>query len=130
MTCDDKEYFNFEINAIGTMLLYVGKDRNARIPILQEDSDKIRILTSLPKGIKLPTTKTAEYTVSYSIPFALFTKYSKVPAPTKNTCWKGNFYKCGDLTPEPSWGCWAPIVNDVPDFHCPEFFGDLIFGAE
>jgi hypothetical protein len=127
VTCDNKEYFNFEISAIGTLLLYLGKDRNTRIPIAKSDASEIQIITSLPKGIKLQTTSMQEYTVAYSIPFTLFAKYSKVPFPTNKTCWKANFYKCGDLTPEPSWGCWAQINTKSPDFHCPEFFGNLLF---
>jgi hypothetical protein len=127
VTCDNNEYFNFEVSAVGTLLLYLGEDRNIRIPIPENDASKIQIITSLPKGIKLPTTNFPNYSVAYSIPFTLFAKYSKTPFPASKTCWKGNFYKCGDLTPEPSWGCWSKIITESPDFHRPDFFGNLLF---
>ncbi|WP_414481477.1 carbohydrate-binding family 9-like protein [Caldicoprobacter sp.] len=41
---------------------------------------------------------------------------------------KANFYKCGDKTKYPHWGCWNRIDTPHPDFHRPEFFGDLILG--
>jgi hypothetical protein len=41
---------------------------------------------------------------------------------------RGNFYKCGDLTAHPHFLSWNPIDTPKPDFHRPEFFGELIFG--
>ncbi len=39
---------------------------------------------------------------------------------------RGNFYKCGELTGHSHFGCWSNIEWQQPDFHRPEFFGDLI----
>ena len=39
----------------------------------------------------------------------------------------GNFYKCGDLLQVPHFLSWNPIQLPKPCFHCPEFFGELIF---
>ena len=38
---------------------------------------------------------------------------------------KANFYKCGDLTPEPHFLSWSPIDLPEPNFHTPQFFGQL-----
>ena len=38
---------------------------------------------------------------------------------------RGNFYKCGDKTPEPHFLSWSPIDLPKPNFHVPEFFGLL-----
>lgn len=38
---------------------------------------------------------------------------------------KANFYKCGDLTPEPHFLSWSPIDLPEPNFHAPQFFGQL-----
>ncbi len=38
---------------------------------------------------------------------------------------RGNFYKCGDKTPEPHFLSWNPIDLPEPNFHVPEFFGLL-----
>ena len=39
---------------------------------------------------------------------------------------RANFYKCGDKLPVPHFVSWAPIVTDRPNFHCPEFFGEVV----
>ncbi len=38
-----------------------------------------------------------------------------------------NFYKCGDETNEPHYISWNPIDTPNPNFHVPQFFGDLVF---
>ena len=123
-------YYNFEVNCIGTLHLGYGKERHNRIKIEDSDLKQINISTSLPKGIAIPSSITGPksgYSVSYSIPFSLFEKYSNTELPRQGTVWNANFYKCGDLTPEPSWGAWNPVKTLQPDFHRPEFFGEIIF---
>jgi hypothetical protein len=39
---------------------------------------------------------------------------------------RGNFYKCGDKTPEPHFLSWNPIDLPKPNFHVPQFFGLLL----
>ena len=36
-----------------------------------------------------------------------------------------NFYKCADATALPHYLSWSPIDTPAPDFHRPEFFGEL-----
>ena len=38
-----------------------------------------------------------------------------------------NFYKCGDETNEPHFISWNAIDMPKPNFHVPQFFGELIF---
>ena len=38
------------------------------------------------------------------------------------------FYKCGDETEFKHRGMWNIINNPKPDFHLPEYFGNIIFG--
>jgi hypothetical protein len=40
---------------------------------------------------------------------------------------KGNFYKCADDTANPHYVTWSPIGLPSPDYHCPEYFGDILF---
>jgi hypothetical protein len=37
----------------------------------------------------------------------------------------GNFYKCADATDQPHYVSWNPIKTEKPDFHRPEFFGEI-----
>ena len=39
---------------------------------------------------------------------------------------KGNFYKCGDKTAIPHFGMWSPIDSEKPNFHQPQFFGEMV----
>lgn len=38
-----------------------------------------------------------------------------------------NFYKCGDGLPTPHFLSWAKIDYPKPNFHLPEFFGEITF---
>ena len=37
-----------------------------------------------------------------------------------------NFYKCADKTKKPHFLSWQPIALPQPNFHCPEFFGEIV----
>ena len=37
------------------------------------------------------------------MPWSLFAKYHKIPAPTKGTVYRANLYKCADQTSHPHW---------------------------
>ena len=39
---------------------------------------------------------------------------------------RANFYKCADKSAHPHFLSWNPIDVPSPDFHRPEFFGELI----
>ena len=39
---------------------------------------------------------------------------------------RGNFYKCASAASQPHYLSWNPIDTPAPDFHRPEFFGDII----
>ena len=39
---------------------------------------------------------------------------------------RATFYKCGDKTAHPHFLSWNPVGTPAPDFHRPDFFGELI----
>lgn len=41
---------------------------------------------------------------------------------------KGNFYKCGDELSKPHFITFYPISTASPDYHRPEFFGEIVCG--
>lgn len=47
----------------------------------------------------------------------------------KTRIMRANFLKCGSKTRNPHFVSWSPIETPAPDFHKPEFFGELILGA-
>ena len=38
-----------------------------------------------------------------------------------------NVYKCGDNLSQPHFLSWQPIHTDKPNFHVPQFFGEVEF---
>ena len=43
------------------------------------------------------------WSLEYHVPWSLFAKYHKTPAPTKGTVYRANLYKCADQTSHPHW---------------------------
>ena len=41
--------------------------------------------------------------------------------------YKRQVYKCGDQTKYEHYMSWNYVGNEVPQFHSPEFFGEMIF---
>lgn len=39
---------------------------------------------------------------------------------------RANFYKCADKTKRPHFLSWQPIPLPRPDFHRPEYFGEIV----
>lgn len=152
---NDDRYLNFEMNAIGTLLLGLGVDRHDRERIKLDNPFKVfGISTSVTKDTvdtynNQPSKNNISsknydetlsnsrnnavqsccskfWAVQYSIPFTFIEKYFGKLDIKSGYRLEGNFYKCGDETKYPHYGCWNPIKISSPDFHRPEFFGDLI----
>ncbi len=121
----DVRYINFEFNPIGTAYLSIGKDRFGRVFLDEQQGRMLDVRSTVSKDT-LVRFSGPFWQIGFFIPFSLIEYYyGKVDYfPGKRM--KGNFYKCGDDTAFPHFGCWNPIVWDKPDFHRPEFFGDLI----
>ena len=121
-------YFNLEINAGGTPLIFfIKKPWSGYTALKHEDIKSIEIAHSLPAivnpEIKEPTT----WTIEYRIPLAMLKKYANVTQPSAGVKWKGNFYKTGSETSNPNYMTWSYVEHPKPNFHLPQFFGDLIF---
>ena len=117
---DQPLYINFEMNANGAFLSALRPGRKGKQPIHELMSD-------------LPAVMAKKFEDHWSVD-AFFT-LSQIKTLFGNDTFEtgdvllGNFYKCGDETPIPHFGMWAPIDLEAPDFHRPEFFGKLIIGA-
>lgn len=119
-------YANFETNAIGTLLAQFGPDRAHRTALWPEDLAEYEAAGSIRRPVE------GEYgagfwTLEYRLPLGLFRKlYGKEIKPGHRAA--ANFYKCGDETEVPHYGAWSLVGTPSPDFHRPEFFGELVFG--
>ncbi|MBQ8016189.1 MAG: hypothetical protein IJ264_08415 [Clostridia bacterium] len=59
------------------------------------------------------------------IPDSLVSSLYGVEHHTNECRMKGNFYKCGDGTDFPHYGAHFPVKTENPDFHRPEYFGNI-----
>ena len=116
---DDPRYFNFEFNSIKCMHVGFGTCRH----------DSSRLLPPKPDDLFKATPIVTEdgWEITYQIPFSFIRLYVTdfVAAPGKKM--RANFYKCGDFTVQEHYFSWNPVDNPTPDFHRPEYFGELIF---
>ncbi|NMA83990.1 MAG: hypothetical protein GX962_09025 [Epulopiscium sp.] len=122
----DNRYLNFEINAIGTLHLGIGGERSTRRHMNEVDPKTFKIQPSVTvntlEGYKGPS-----WVLQYFIPFSWLEEYYGPVSFQSGHKMMGNFYKCGDDTAFPHYGCWNLIETEKPDFHRPEYFGELIF---
>lgn len=118
-------YFNFEFNCIGTCLLGKGYSRINNKVVNPELINRIRRLSSL--GNKPFGSKKGDFvwTMIIAIPLDLF--LGSDINDLKNKRFKANFYKCGDKLEEIHYLTWNKVNTKNPDYHQPEFFGDLVF---
>jgi hypothetical protein len=123
----DARYINFEVNSAGAVHVGIGKDRLSRQILTENELREVKIS---PFSSDASNNNDVEATfVSWGyilhIPISFlqlhFSGFQLSPKATM----RGNFYKCGDLTPAPHWGAWSPVHTPQPDFHQPEYFGEL-----
>jgi hypothetical protein len=112
-----RKYLNFEFNPAGAMYLSIGTSRYDRevLPI-DNFAELFQVRTAVhEKG----------WNLEFHIPLSFLKGFFPGLELKPGLCMRGNFYKCGDKTARPHFGCWSPIDLPKPDFHCPDFFGIL-----
>jgi len=127
-------YYNFEFNAIGTLLLSYIEDAERldggfrkwkQVPA--EDVSEMRVETTIQGVVDQPDASPRGWALAACIPYSVFEPFLGVVAPERGDQWRANFYKCGDDTPCPHWASWSPIGEQL-NFHVPEYFGTIVFG--
>jgi len=118
----DGTYYNFELTANGYLL---SAKRTSRIDKTTQDAALLsRVIrhTSLERRPLDLKDRIFSWSVAMLIPFELMgMDPENLPVSVR-----GNFYKCGDLTAHPHFLSWNPIQIAKPDFHRPDYFGELI----
>ncbi len=125
-------YFNFEINAGGTLHCSHIEDPTpapggfARMAFLSPaELAQVEVATSLPRTIDPELPGPISWKLMVGIPVAMLAGRLKAPLAADGT-WRANFYKCADHSSHPHWASWAPIGERLA-FHVPDRFGELVF---
>ncbi len=114
-------YYNIEFNILGTGLIGVGsRIKKERTRLDPEVIAKIQSTTTVVNagGRK-------KWNIILVIPTDVFVN-DKIECLEGITA-HGNLYKCGDGLPTPHFLSWNKIEHATPNFHLPDFFGEIQF---
>ncbi len=117
----DENYYNFELNCLGTCLSACGPNRNKR------ESLPINLINTIRTQTKLERNGSDQFNweLTVLIPQEAFIYKNLNSLSGKKAT--ANFYKCGDDLKDPHYISWSNIRTPQPDFHQPPFFGELNF---
>ena len=122
LSFDGGHYYNLEFNCTGTALVGYGSskaDRKLLPAQLIQTIDTYCLIQNKPGN------ENRYWELTLSIPLTLFI-YTPMEM-LKGKQYLANFYKCGDLLPEPHFICWKNIEYPEPNFHLLKCFGVLDF---
>jgi hypothetical protein len=119
---EEKAYYNFEFNCIGTARVGYGKKKTDRELLPLELINEIKyqaLISNQNPGEDI------HWELTVAIPLKVFQHHALSALKGKNC--RANFYKCGDLLPTPHFITWSPVQWPEPNFHLPDYFGSLRF---
>lgn len=122
---DAEGYYNIECNCAGTLLVAYGAGRDQREQAPKETMALIDRYASLGRTPFGTYTGDNHWTLALKIPAEVFFRHPGIKLQGLRA--HGNFYKCGDALPRPHFLSWNKVDTEKPDFHRPEFFGELEF---
>lgn len=114
--CDARGYLNIEVNALGAVLNGYGKDGVKY---------KLADITNLRPKVSVRVNE-IYWEVEILIPEELLKeifKFEKIDHGTRFTC---NLYKISEEPEIEHYGSWSRIDSMVPNFHLPEYFGEVL----
>lgn len=124
-----KDYYNFEMNAIGTVLLYNVKDPTRTdhgfadyVKVPAEQVQGMSLATSLHGVIDPEITEPVDWSLATFIPFSVFELDAN---PVSGEVWRANLYKCADKSSHNHWISAFPLT--VLNYHLPECFREIAF---
>ncbi len=111
-------YFNFEWNLNGCLFLGIGEGREDRVRLTFPDA-------AAQFDFKAAVTANG-WELFYRIPLSFIQQYFPQCTFVPGAVIYANCYKCGDKTVKPHFLSWNPVTSEVPDFHRPCDFGEMI----
>ena len=120
---EDGTYYNFEMNCIGTLLASKRKNRQDFRYFGKDELGQVVRHSSLERKEYGLTDGPYSWQTAICIPFSLVgINPDNLPGKIR-----ANFYKCADKSAHPHFLSWNPVEIPEPDFHRPDYFGELLF---
>lgn len=120
-----RNYYTFEINAIGTMLNRCRTDWWTGPPTWEPEG--VRYRTSFhDQPRKEESAEDDHWIVELAIPFQNFARDAAHSPPQQGDQWRLNLNRTGGITNRQD-STWSPIANGSKSFHTPEAFGLVQF---
>lgn len=116
------EYWNFEFNCIGTANVSHRLTRPEPVRLTSAELARIERYPSCGTRPFCELEGLFTWNLTVKIPLDLM----GIDATAGPVHLKGNFYKCASRCTLPHYLSWAPIAAPRPDFHRPEFFGNIV----
>lgn len=125
LSFDRKNYYNFECNCIGTPHLAYGSGRAERVFVPLPLMKRLAVEPSLGREPFEERSGNFVWTLTVRLPVSLFAfdAFSSVEGASATA----NFYKVGSGLSVPHYLTWSPVRTPAPDYHRPEFFGEILF---
>jgi len=122
---DVSKYFNFEFNALGTIL-----DRSPREKRSADwNAPGIKVAITHDGTLNDDADEDRMWTVEIAIPFDSFAEYCPRLPPADGDVWRLNVYRCGGEV-NPQHSAWSNTAAPRPRFHVPERFGVVHFSTQ
>ena len=118
-------YYNFECNCATKLLLHGGPAGGERPTASEEVLKSVKRWSSL--GTEPFEERVGECTWEVALVIPASAIFHHEIETFNGKTMRANCYKCGDKLQTPHFLSWAPIELPKPNFHCPEFFGELMF---
>lgn len=118
---NEKAYYNFEFNCIGTCLAGYGSTKENRVMLSPDHLNNLKTYITIVKNDE--AVFKWELTVAIPVDVLVYTKNVHLEG---SSC-RANFYKCGDMHKEPHFVTWSYIESPTPNFHLPDYFGKIQF---
>lgn len=121
----DNTYYNIECNCATRLLIGFGDSREGRIHAPEEVLRKVDRWSSLGHEPFEEKVGRCSWQLALVIPVDVFFRHTELSLKGKTL--RANFYKCGDKLQQMHFLSWNPIDVPKPDFHRPDFFGEVTF---
>lgn len=127
MTDVEGVYINFEFNILGYINASRRTGRHDSTPLTVEELAMIKTIPTYHADgpFVFDDLEDDTWIITVNIPWKLIGV-----KPDAGTILKGNFQACSDDANPPYYLTWSPIATPQPDYHRPEFFGDIILGPK